>query len=337
MQIQIKHSLNQLINQRFTLWLNRRMPSKASQKLAQKNIFILPTRFGLAFIVFIILLFILGTNYQNNLIIIMCYLFSSLFITTMFYSFFNMAGLSISAKGTYRGYQDELVSVPVQVAAEQIKQSFSFNFSNHQQVDVCVINESKTIILPVKFYQRGKRTLNRLIISSEYPLGLFKCWTKLQFDIDVIIYPKPLKCSFSSHHANTEMPDELQENHNDGMINGEDFYELKHYQKGEPLSHVAWKQVAKGDVWQTKHYSQPQSHAVLLSLNEMPSHSLENKLSNLCYLVLQYHQAGVEFALNLEGFAENALIETGSGEQHLKECLSSLATFHKNPTTHNYS
>jgi uncharacterized protein (DUF58 family) len=327
MRLNINLYFKKFINKRFTLWLNRRMPSKAKQKLNKSNIFILPTRFGLAFTVFIILLFILGTNYQNNLIIFMCYLFSSLFILTMFYSFINMAGLSISAKGTYSGYQDEPILIPVNVASVQLKQSLSLCFSNHQQVEACSVNESKTIIVPVKFTQRGKRTLNRLIISSEFPLGLFRCWTQLQFDIDVITYPKPLKCSFSSRNVNTEEQDELQVNPNGGINKGEDFYELKHYQKGEPLSHVAWKQVAKGDIWQTKYYSQPQSHAALLTLKEMPSHAIEHKLSNLCYLVLQYHQSGIEFSLQLHENTAQGLIETASGEHHLKECLTALAMF----------
>lgn len=333
MRWQLKQTINQYFNQRFITWLNRRMPSKTKQQLAQRNIFILPTRFGLAFIGFIILLFILGTNYQNNLIIIMCYLFSSLFISTMFYSFFNMAGLSISAKGNFDGFAGDNIIIPVQVSAAQLKQSFSFNFSNHQQVKVLSIDESKIINLPVKFNVRGKRALNRLIISSEYPLGLFKCWTKLQFDINVITYPKPLKCHLLSTNATIENLDELQESVMGNMIKGDDFYELKQYQVGEPLSHVAWKQVAKGDVWQTKHYSQPQGQSIILSINDMPSHSIENKLSNLCYLVLQYQQAGIEFGLQLQDNVVSTTIETSSGENHIKQCLVALATFNTKTNT----
>lgn len=326
----IKQYVNQYFKQRFTTWLNRRMPSKSKQELAQRNIFILPSRFGLSFIAFIILLFILGTNYQNNLIIIMCYLLSSLFISTMFYSFFNMAGLSITAKGTFNGFAGDDINIPLEVSAAQLKQAFSFNFSNHQLVEVLSVHESKMINLPVKFKTRGKRTLNRLIISSEYPLGLFKCWTKLQFDIDVITYPKPLKCDLISTNENIE---ELQENVTGNMIKGDDFYELKQYQMGEPLSHVAWKQVAKGDVWQTKHYSQPQGQSIILLINDMPSHSVENKLSNLCYLVLQYQQAGIEFGLQLPDGALSTRVDIGSGENHIKQCLTALANFNSNTTT----
>lgn len=330
MRSQIKQSILQYFNQRFVSWLNHRMPSKAKQELAQRNIFILPTSFGVAFILFIILLFILGTNYQNNVIIIMCYLFSSLFITTMFYSFFNMAGLSISANGSFSGFVEDTVFIPVDVSAQQLKQSFSFNFDNQTKVTAFEINERKTIKLPVKFTRRGKHCLGRLVISSEFPFGLFKCWTKLQFTIDVMTYPKPLKCTFSSVNPNEESFETLQENSQGQMTKGEDFYELKQYQQGEPLSHVAWKQVAKGDVWQTKQYTQPQSHSIVLSLNDMPSHSIENKLSNLCYVVLQYHQAGVEFSLQLQDNTSNTLIEENSGDKHLKQCLAAIATFNSN-------
>lgn len=337
MRWQLKQTINQYVtqyvNQRFTSWLNRRMPSKTRQQLAQRNIFILPSRFGLAFIGFIILLFILGTNYQNNLIIIMSYLFSSLFISTMFYSFFNMAGLSISAKGTFNGFAGDNINIPVEISATQLKQAYWFHFSNHQKVEVLSVHESKIINLPVKFKTRGKHHLDRLIILSEYPLGLFKCWTKLQFDIDVITFPKPLKCNLISTNASIENLDELQESVTGNMIKGDDFYELKQYQTGEPLSHVAWKQVAKGDGWKTKHYSQPQGQSIILSMNDMPSHSIENKLSNLCYLVLQYQQAGIEFGLQLPDSVLSTPVEIASGEKHIKQCLTALATFNTNTIT----
>jgi uncharacterized protein (DUF58 family) len=334
MSFQLKQSISHYINRRFILWLNRRMPSKNKQKLTQRNIFILPSRFGLAFIFLIILLFILGTNYQNNLIIIMCYLFSSLFITTLFYSYFNMAGLSVSAQGTYNGYKDEKVIIPVNVSADHIKQSLTFNFMHHQKLEVSKIYENKTISIPVNFNHRGKHLLNRLIISSEFPLGLFKCWTKLQFDIGIITYPKPLKCTSSFNNINIQEYDELQETKNAHRTKGEDFYELKPYQKGEPLGHVAWKQVAKGNMWQTKHYSQPQNHSILLSLTDMPSNSIEDKLSNLCYLVLKYHEAGMDFGLRLHDNTTNNLIETDSGKNHLEKCLMLLATFNSNQRVH---
>ncbi|MDO6447292.1 DUF58 domain-containing protein [Colwellia sp. 1_MG-2023] len=325
MFIHFKRKIYHYVNHGFNAWLNRRMPSKANQRLAQNNIFILPTRFGVAFIVFILLLFILGTNYQNNLIIIMCYLFSSLFLTTMFYTYFNMAGLTISATGVYNGFVEETLFIPVEISSQNVKQSFAINFTEHHKVNLMSVNKPHILNVPVQFNTRGKHTLNRLIIKSEFPLGLFQCWTKLKFDIDVICYPKPLKCVDVTQGVNLDDANKRPNGESSHRIKGEDFYELKPYKIGEPLSHIAWKHVAKGDLWQTKHYSQSQSHYNVLSINDMPSHSWENRVSNLCYLVLQYQQAGIEYGLQIPGKVEHNIIAINSGENHLKQCLTALA------------
>ena len=327
MLLRFKKTIYHFANQQFNAWLNRRMPSKTKQRLSQNNIFILPTRFGLAFIVFIFLLFILGTNYQNNLIIIMCYLFSSLFISTMFYSYFNMAGLNITATGVYNGFIQEKILIPVDISSQTFKQTFVIHFLNHPNVKLSSVKQHQTISVPVKFSSRGRHSLNRLVIKSEYPLGLFKCWTKLKFDIDVICYPKPLKCVDFSTGLDLDDTNKKSSGGINQSNKGEDFYELKPYLKGEPLSHVAWKHVAKGDVWQTKHHSQPQSHYNVLNINDMPSHSWEDKISNLCYLVLQNHHAGKEYSIQLPRHNENKATELNSSEQHLKQCLTALATF----------
>ena len=54
-------------------YLDKRQPAVPSITLVQKLIFILPTRYGWWFLLLIALLYLLGTNYQNNLILLQSY------------------------------------------------------------------------------------------------------------------------------------------------------------------------------------------------------------------------------------------------------------------------
>ncbi|MEW6992263.1 DUF58 domain-containing protein [Colwelliaceae bacterium 6441] len=331
----LKKNLKGFIKRRFEQWLSLRMPSQSRQELSQKNIFIVPSRFGFAYLFFILLLFVLGTNYQNNLIIMMSYLLSSLFITVMIFCFMNLSRLSISAKGQFDGYAEEVVFIPIKVFTPNTKQAVQFNFYQQPEKLVSCIDKSITLTLPVIFAHRGKYKIQRLVIASEYPFGLFYSWTKLQFDIDIIIYPKPLPCQVITPRSEMTELEYGVDSITNNRVKGDDFYELKPYKQGEPLSWVAWKKIPKDGVMMTKHYNAPHSPTIILVLHTMPSSSLEVKLRQLCYLVLHYHQANAEYGINLlepehsvtGNINEKLFIKPSCGEQHLKHCLLALSEY----------
>ena len=58
----------------FNRWLAKRIPSQKEHRLNSSNILIYPTRFGLGYLAIVMLIFLLGTNYQNNIILLLSYL-----------------------------------------------------------------------------------------------------------------------------------------------------------------------------------------------------------------------------------------------------------------------
>jgi len=320
---QMKDYLGKTIQTRFNAWLKRRMPSTDSQTLSQRNIFILPSKFGFSYLLFVLLLFILGTNYQNNLIILLSYFFSSLFVTAMLYCFINLLGLKVAAKGEYQGFTDEPILIDIRINTEQLKQSVQLGFENQPLLDVSSIKHQQLLKLAVKFDQRGIHQLGRLKIFSEYPLGLFRCWTKLQFDIEVIVSPQPLFCQPVSSVGGDKQrePNHLDNSHQ--PFNGEDFYELRAYRIGESLNQVAWKQMAKTGQWLSKQHRDNINEKQLLSLQDMPAINHEVKLRHLCYLILQLHQTDQEYGVELD----TLLIPASKGQQHLSHCLKALANY----------
>ena len=315
--------LKPFFKKRFNSFLKKRMPAAAKQNLSNRNIFILPTKFGLAYVLSVFVLFLLGTNYQNNLIILMSYLFASVFLTTMLYSFLNMFGLQFLFKSQVSAYATQTVSVPLTIISNKPRFDINFVFENNQQTTEVAIKEGESATkIPFHALKRGVNNPGRLKILSEYPLGLFVCWTHLDFDCEVITYPA--KNTF--HHIKQDSSQQHEEiNGNNVVEGGEDFGELREYKQGESNAKIAWKQLARGQGWLTKTTQIELGHKVWLSLKQLPSAPIETKLEMLCFLILDHHKNNIPFGLDLDAIQ----ISPSTGNKHINKCLTALAFYGK--------
>ena len=90
-------SLSNYLQRRLLKWLDRRVPASHEHHLNVNSIFILPSGFGWSFIILSLCLFLLGTNYQNNLMLLLSYLCLSIMLLTLFYTHQNFARLALKA------------------------------------------------------------------------------------------------------------------------------------------------------------------------------------------------------------------------------------------------
>lgn len=307
-------------------WLNKRIPSARSFTLDIRSIFIIPSRFGAAFLLLCVGLFLLGTNYQNNLMLLLCYFLLALFLINLFTSYLNFSRLKISLGNTQDVYAGEDIRFPIWLSAVSTDVAFPhgklhlrfWQQANELEVDLDLSHNPVWVSLPTRC--RGEVRMPRLTVSSYYPLGLYRCWTHLLFEQQSLVYPKPIFCELTLDcSARSSEPDgahALAQGHDD--IDG-----LKAYQQGDPLYHVAWKQVAKGQGMVSKLFNSTQSSSGWLRLLPCSPDNLERKLGQLCFQVNQLSQQQVRYGLDLG----NVQIEPGSGLQHQEACLAALARF----------
>lgn len=321
MQNLLQH-IKSRFNNHLERWLIKRIPNALQHKLTSKNIFIMPTQFGFAFLLFILLLFLMATNYQNNIILLFSYLMASLFLTAMMYSFFNLAGLIVKAEPVVRGHAQTSLGFMVTLTSQHRRFDLNFNFDSQpvKQLPVC---EPGNTLCKVLFdcADRGRYSPGRMRVSSEYCFGLFITWTRLDFDCQAIVYPKVQKPKrvLPILSVDNNMGKNLR-NHLDGF---DDFYQLKDYVFTEPVSRIAWKQFAKGQGKLSKHYEQEQGDLSWLRLSDMPSNSLEGKLQLLCYLIIKHSKVADQFGVDLGSIK----IPVNSGNPHMHQCLTALADF----------
>lgn len=315
-------AIKNAMTKRFFAFVDKRVPKHAQHVLSHKTIYILPTAFGCCFLGFILLLFVLGTNYQNNLILFVSYLLSSLFIVAMLYSFHNLLGLEVSCKGEYFVQSGQQLTLDVEVKSTRDIYHLTFGFEQQTRQFTHLADSKHSLKATLLFTERGVVNVSRFTMLSEFPLGLFKTWTYVKFPLSIIVYPQPLACQVAEL-SNVTADDDIGHTL-EPQFEGDDFYALAPYQQGWPLSRVAWKNVAKGQAWQIKQTAQNvrYDHHVL-RLADMPGRELETQLKQLCYLVLDLTYGQQPFSMVL---GDTVLAES-QGEVHGQQCLRLIAQY----------
>ena len=84
---------------RFQHWLDRRIPGNKQHTLSHSNLFIFPTRQGFIFLLIASVLWVLGTNYQNNLILALVFFMVALLVVAIISTYSNLAKLKLSYEG----------------------------------------------------------------------------------------------------------------------------------------------------------------------------------------------------------------------------------------------
>jgi len=321
-------------------WLTKRIPAADFHKLASRNIFIFPTAFGFVYLSFVVLLFLLATNYQNNLIMLLSYLLASFFITVMLHSFYNFTQLSFSARQKQAGFAQQTIFFPLTIHSRKKHYDLNFSLDNHTNKNLSRISDTHfstkvsqctsgdtQVNLSFISAKRGEFSLGRVTIFSEYSFGLFKSWTHLDFGLSALVYPTPLPLILDQQQLSGQKDDvsitSYQASNKAGI---DDFSELKRFIIGESRARTAWKQLARGQGHFSKHYQENQSTLLCLKLADMPVASLETQLSYLSFLVNELTQNQQTFSLQLE--LDKDVVTSNSGLAHQQACLTALALHH---------
>ena len=319
--------MKQWWNRRLSRWLEKRIPDNKKFNLDMSNVFIFPSRFGVFYCLLAALLFILGTNYRNNLMLLLAYFLLSLFLVNLLVSYGNFSKLRVEfgkSKSVFAG-----ADFPVALWLGEIKSQSSSHLNCHGKLHFKLWNEStqcsieadnhaNPVTVNVATSQRGFLKLPRITIESYYPLGLFRCWTHLRLKNEVLIYPKPVKSVIPDTWQREQTDSDAELSQRPGHT---DFDSLSSYRPGEPLNHVAWKIMAKGGEMMTKKFSDSEHREVWLSLEDIPVTNLEEKISQLTWQVLELDKQQIQFGLQLA----DQKIAPATGNQHLEQCLTALA------------
>ena len=322
-----------LLSQKYiNRWLDKRIPPATEFQLDHNTIFIFAAKFGGLFLLLCLLLFLLGTNYQNNLMLLLCYFLLALLLTHLLASYRNFSRLTIRLGKLSEVFAGDDVALPVWInpeSAPAVHGIVNINFMGQDvQHWLDCDNYNNPVNIELHCPRRGYQAIPRVTFSSYYPLGLFKCWTHLAFAQQILVYPAPRPCPLVLTSKASEQGEQSQSGQQISLANNDEFSHLKTYSAGEPLRHVAWKQLAKGRGMLSKIFSQEQQHSGWLVLPPGPASQLETQLGQLCFQVIEFSRQSAHFGLQLG----DIVIPPSSGETHRLNCLHALAIYQSEPS-----
>ncbi len=314
-------ALKQPLRDWFQRWLERRSPRSEVVVLRHQSIYVLPTRQGAAFMVLMLLLWVLGTNYQNNLILALAFLLISLVFVSVVHAFRNLSGLSLRGVGgnpTFVGELAEFELLATRASAAR-HESIRLHWDAEDATELDLIDRPEArITVSHRARQRGWLRPGHLLVESRFPLGLIRAWSWVHLDVQALVYPQPRSSpDVPLAHLTADSGEQLS------TENQEDFQGFRTYQPGAPLAHVAWKLYARGAGMHLKEYRGFQSEQVWLDWHRLSGLDQETRLSQLCYWVLEFGKTTAEYGLRLPGVE----IPLGRGPEHQHRVLKELALF----------
>lgn len=289
--------------------------------LGLRNIYILPTGYGLLYIIILGGMFIGSINYSNNLGFLLTFLLGSLGLTGMLHTYGMLYGLRLESATAAPAFAGDYLEVEIALAdVKRPRTAICLYFHPKYLVQTDFApGEKSRVVVRLKADQRGLMEPGRLRIACTYPLGLFRAWGRVNPDIKCLVYPRPISDSMQHLYA-----------HYHGGEGGlartagvDDFQGLSAYQAGDPPQRIHWQAYSRGRGLHTKTFTGQTGAGLMLDIQNIKEMDTEKKLSRLCFQVLWAHRNRHTFGMNLAG----KTISAGSGKAQRDRCLRALALY----------
>jgi uncharacterized protein (DUF58 family) len=310
------------LRQSISDWIFRASaPETPPVTLVQRRIFILPTRQGYTFAFTTLVLLVASINYALSLGFVLTFLLMSMGGVAMLHTWRNLAHLKLRPGRCDPVFAGETAHFGITVETPSLTR-FAIALRRRDEepsyADVGVAQVA-SIALPAVATRRGVMHCGRVEIFTRYPVGFFHAWSYVDFNLHVIVYPRPDPGAGSP-------PSQSRSASEEGIpVPGdEEFHMLRPYQMGDAPKLIAWKALAREQGLLTKEFSAMASSELWIDFEEARSSNLEHRLSMLCQWVLTSDRFGQSYGLRLPG----VVIPPSRGDAHRTRCLEALALFH---------
>ena len=304
-----------------------RSPRCDDVTLGIKNVYVFLDKNGILFVLLLLLTFVLGVNYSNNLVLGLCFYLSAIWFVSIFYTFVQVSDLHIKLMEVPLSPSNQKSYVLVELSSKSGKPSQQITLYFDQADDdkkaeithIALVDKVTLCQVAINTKKRGKMILPRLIVKSTYPFGVIQAWSYVYFATPMYVYPEPISINDEEIYQKIKSDDNAQ----NYTLGQEDFSHLQEYILGENLSRVSWVHLARGQEMLTKKFSEQMGTSWQLNYTDMPAKDHETKLSQLCFLVDKLSQTQTPFSLVLPSQTQPSQI--GVGDAFARQSLLRLA------------
>jgi uncharacterized protein (DUF58 family) len=293
-----------------------------------QRIYILPTFSWIALSLVLAAMWYAAISQGNSAAYLLMFFLASLVLVSAIHAHFALTGLSLQVGRIEPVFAGETARVTVEVrnasrraraALEVAPDGHVFQEPAHAAVPEMEPGATGAAELTYRTTRRGRLVLNRLAITTIYPLGFFRSWRYEVTDAFCLVFPPP--------QGSLPLPAEpaaAAEMAGGIGLGGDDFAGARPYQTGESQRHVDWRAVARGQPLLVKQFAGAGSRRVWLNYESLAHLAgVEPRLSQLSAWIVEAERNGYQYGLRLPEFTA----EPARGNLHYQRCLSALADF----------
>lgn len=296
--------------------------------LTMRRVFIVPARAGLMFAVLLLVMLIGAINYSLGLGFALTFFAGACAVSDMYLTARNLAQLQLSAGRAPPVFAGEEAQFELHLHNRSRRDRFALwlgfqaDGEPRQVVDVAAA-DSASVLLSSPAPARGWLDAPRVRLVTRFPLGLFKAWSYWRPDARVLVYPAPELPAAPLPSSGAASED------GHGTVGLDNFAGIRSYQAGDPMRHLAWRQIARhdpalGGQLVTKHFEGGAVAELVLDFGALPlSLALEQKLSRMTRWVLEAEQRALPYRFRLAQHDYGPAL----GDAHRAACLQALALF----------
>ncbi|MBB5206133.1 uncharacterized protein (DUF58 family) [Inhella inkyongensis] len=320
----------QALRRRWQQWWSARHPARDDQLLTQRNLYIVPTKVGAAFLLTQAVLLVAAINDQLSLGYALTFLLAGAGLASMHTTHGNLRGLSLALQPPEPGHADQdlpLVvrlhnpgrarwGVGLQCVMEEQRSALAW-------VDVPAQGHAE-LRLAWRAPRRGHHALPLLRIESRFPLGLFVAWSYWRPASRQWAYPAlELPCPPLPTQLGDQQEGPPQARSQPSA--GDEFHQLRGWRDGDRLRDVLWKRVAQSSdpraaLWVVERDAPSQGTQRWLDLTQTQGLDEERRWQRLASWVLALDAQGQDWGLRLPGFE----LPPGQGPEQRRQALERL-------------
>lgn len=300
-------------------WIDQRIPAQSgTYTLHRRSIYIVPTRFGFMFGLILIAMLVGSINYEINLGFILTFLFSAIMFIGMLRTYKNISGLQFSILPIDPCFAEQPITIKLQTTMPSAAQHVCFTLNDQTQFLNVQANAVHT--LQLNGQARGEYHMDKMKISTIYPLGLFVCWSWLKPAGDYLIYPAPKALP---HKIPPPTNVKLAGEQSSSQAGDDELFAFRPYHEGDPINRIAWKKTAQTGKLHSQERSKLVTEDYYIQWDDLHFADTEHRLSMMCQLILDAHKSHTAYGLVMP----NEKVAPDHNEQHKHHCLSILARY----------
>jgi uncharacterized protein (DUF58 family) len=307
---------------RMARWARRRQgPDRLPLSLLRRRLYILPTRAGLGFASLVVLMLVAGFNYANSTALFLAFVLAAFGLVAMHQCHRNLLGMTLVAVAPNPAFARDKGVLTLTFSESHVAARYRIGagLDGVKPVTIDVTGGGPNIVeLPVHAAKRGILRIERFLLATTHPYGLFRAWTWVHLPIELLVYPCPL--------GPLPMPAQSgakSDAHSSTKTGCDEWLGLRAFRDGDSPRQVDWKAYARQAPLLVKEYSTASSELRLFDFATLGSLQTEARLEQLARWVVDAETRGDRYGLTVPG----TMIEPDRGPEHRHRCLAALALF----------